>query len=252
MKLLKSIILLVLILSSATLAQNGIPDRPESWVSDSSGVLSASEKEFLNGMLHDLEQRSSNQIFIAIFNKLPQNYYLEDYAVKLYEKWRPGLEKQDNGILIVVFIEDRKIRIEVGYGLEDVVTDAQSGVIINQYIKPQFRNGDYFQGLKAALDVLIPAVEGKYQIPVEKQSEKEIPFTIIVIIIILLVLIIRRFGGNKPAGFGTKRRGRYSSAPYIFGGFGGGSSGGGSFGGGGGFSGGFGGLSGGGGASGGW
>jgi uncharacterized protein len=251
MKLLKSIILLVLIISPIVSGQTEIPEKPESWVSDYAGVLSVTEKEDLNVMLRSLEQRSSNQIYIAIFNKLPQNYYLEDFAVKLFEKWRPGLEKQDNGILIVVFIEDRKIRIEVGYGLEDVVTDAQSGVLINQYIKPQFRNGNYFQGLKDALDVLIPAVEGKYKIPVEKKSEKEIPFALIVIIIIFLVMIIRRFGGNRPTGFGTKRRGRYSSAPYIFGGFGGGSSGGGSFGGGG-FSGGFGGLSGGGGASGGW
>ena len=168
MKLLKSIILLLLILSSLAIGQKDISEKPESWVSDYAGVLSGPQKAALIEMLSALEQRSSNQIYIAIFNKLPPNYYLEDSAVKLFDKWNPGLEKQDNGLLIVVFIQDRKIRIEVGYGLEDVVTDAQSGVIINQYMKPEFRNANYFQGLKSALDVLIPAVEGKYQIPVEK------------------------------------------------------------------------------------
>jgi uncharacterized protein len=249
MKLLKSSFLLVIILFTFLMGQADLPDKPESWVSDDAGILSVSEKNILNAMLGNLEQRSSNQIFVAIFNNLPQNYYLEDYAVKLYEKWRPGLEKQDNGLLILVFIEDRQMRIEVGYGLEDVITDAQSSVIINQYITPEFRQGNYFTGLKSALDVLIPAVEGKYKIPLEKQSEGERSPLGIIIIILVIFFIMSRFGGNKPGGIGSKTRGKYSSGPFMFGGFGG--FGGGSSGGGG-FSGGFGGLSGGGGASGRW
>lgn len=253
MKVIKYSLFFLFTIFSFVFGSTNIPEKPESWVNDEVGVLSTSEKNVLIEMLNGLEQRSSNQIFIAIFNKLPENHYLEDYAVKLYEKWRPGLEKEDNGILILVFIQDRKIRIEVGYGLEDVVTDAQSGVLIREYLAPEFRKGNYFQGLKSALDILIPAVEGKYKIPVKNQSSKKISFTTILIILVILFILSRFFGGNKPIGIGSKRRGKYMTGPFIFGGLGGfkgGSSSGSSFGGG--FSGGFGGLSGGGGASGGW
>ena len=74
---------------------------------------------------------------------MPENYYLEDFAVKLYDKWQPGLAEQDNGILMVIFIDDKKIRIEVGYGLEDVVTDAQAGAVIRNQIAPHFKKADY-------------------------------------------------------------------------------------------------------------
>ena len=253
MNVIKYLLFFFFTIFSFVFGTTNIPDKPESWVNDDVGVLSNSEKNVLIEMLNGLEQRSSNQIFIAIFNKLPENYYLEDYAVKLFEKWRPGLEKQDNGILILIFVQDRKIRIEVGYGLEDVVTDAQSGVLIREYLTPEFRKGNYFEGLKSALDILIPAVEGKYKIPVKKQSRRKISFTTILLILVILFILSRFFNKNRPTGIGSKKRGKFTTNPFILGGLGGfkgGSSGGGSFGGG--FSGGFGGLSGGGGASGSW
>ena len=170
----RSLIIILIISTSylAAIAQNELPEKPQSWVNDYANVLSNSEKQSLDGMLSGLETRSSNQFFIAIFRTMPENYYLEDYSVKLYDKWKPGLADQDNGLLMVIFIDDRKIRIEVGYGLEDVITDAQSGTVIRDYITPHFRTGDYYSGIKAALDVLIPAAEGKYQIPIEQKRKK--------------------------------------------------------------------------------
>ena len=233
-------------------AQDALPEKPDSWINDYANVLSNSEEQSLINMLEGLESRSSNQIFIAIFNKMPENYYLEDFAVKLYKKWGIGLADKDNGILVVVFIQDHEIRIEVGYGLEDVVTDAQSGTVIREFMAPHFKKGDYYGGLKAALEVLIPAAEGKYKIPVKKSKKSRGTSSIGIIIAIMFFIIISRFlRGGGSTGYGTRRRGSVLGGPIIFGGFGGGSSGGGSFGGGG-FSGGFGGMSGGGGASGGW
>ncbi len=249
MNKLKLAVLLIIILCSNLMSQANIPASPESWVSDYAGVLSDSEKAFLIDILSRLEKRSSNQIYIALFNKLPQDFYLEDFAVKLFDTWHPGLEKQDNGLLIIAFIQDRKIRIEVGYGLEDVVTDAQAAVLIRQYITPEFRNGNYFQGLKAALEVLIPAVEGKYKIPIESPSEEGNYFGLIYFILILFFIFFRFRSRNNPAGIGSKNREAYSSIPFIWGGFSGSGS---RSSGGGGFSGGFGGMSGGGGASGSW
>jgi uncharacterized protein len=236
-------------------AQEQLPDKPTAWVTDYADVLTPVEIAELNEMLAGLEQRSSNQIFVALFDRMPEGYYLEDYAVRLYEKWRPGLPDKDNGILILIFVQDRKIRLEVGYGLEDVVTDAQAGKLISDYMAPEFKQGNYYTGLRSVLDVLIPAVEGKYQLPrvSQKQQENGFPISNIFIILIFLLVFSRIFRGPRSTGYGTRRRtGTGLFLPGLFiGGFGGGRSGGGGFSGGG-FSGGFGGMSGGGGASGGW
>lgn len=233
-------------------SQDIIPDRPASWVNDYAQILSAAEKTTLDDMLNGLEKRSSNQIFIALFDRLPEDQYLEDFVVKLYDKWRPGLPDQDNGILMVIFIQDRKIRIEVGYGLEDVVTDAQAGTLIRSVIAPQFRQGNYYQGLRAALEALIPAVEGKYKLPRDTpEGGKGISLSNIILIIIILLIISRIFRGPGSKGYGSRKRNTVFPWPIFFGGFGGGGSSGGGFSGGG-FSGGFGGMSGGGGASGSW
>jgi uncharacterized protein len=231
-------------------AQDELPEKPDSWVNDYANILSNTEKQQLNDALSGLESRSSNQIFIAIFNKMPENTYIEDFTVKLFDKWKPGREQEDNGLLIVIFINDREIRIEVGYGLEDVITDAQAGAVIRNNIGPHFRGGDYYGGLKSALDVLIPAAEGKYQIPVEqkRQKGKDSPIAGVLIVFFIFIILSRIFG-RRSTGYGS--RGRYTryGGPFLFGGGRGGSGGGFS---GGGFSGGFGGMSGGGGASGSW
>jgi len=249
-----NIMLISFLLISLLFSQEAMPEKPDSWVNDYAGILSGSQKSELDGMLSGLEKRSSNQIFIAIFQKMPENTYLEDYAVKLYEKWGPGLADQDNGVLVLLFIEDREVRIEVGYGLEDVITDAQSGSVIRNNMAPFFRKGDYFLGLRSALEVLIPAAEGKYQIPIEEkgQKRKKTPFSTYITIFFIFMILSRIFGRRRYNSYGSKGRSGGYGGPIIWGGFGGGSSGGGSFGGGGGFGGGFGGMSGGGGASGSW
>jgi uncharacterized protein len=243
-------IFLIPLICLTTLAQNELPEKPESWVNDYAGVLSAAQEQDLDKMLSGLESRSSNQIFIAIFNQMPENTYIEDFTVKLFDKWKPGRAQEDNGVLIVIFIIDREIKIEVGYGLEDVITDAQAGAVIRDNIGPHFRSGDYYAGLKSALEVMIPAAEGKYQIPVEQKRKKGKDSPIAgVLIVFFIFIILSRIFGRRSTGFGS--RGRYTGygGPFIFGGGRGGSGGGFS---GGGFSGGFGGMSGGGGASGSW
>ncbi len=230
-----------------------LPEKPTSWVNDYADILTAQEEQVINQKLQALEKRTSNQIFVALFERLPDGHYLEDFTVRLFEKWKPGLPDKDNGLLIAVFEADRKIRIEVGYGLEDVITDAQAGTVIEEVIAPAFRQGNYFAGLDKAVDVFIPAAEGKYTIPVKKKSDKNNGFSFahLFIAFIFLSFIMRLLGGGRRASYGTRRRGGIWALPIFFGGFGGGASGGGGFSGGG-FGGGFGGMSGGGGASGGW
>jgi len=244
----------LVLLAPVLWAQEEMPTKPTSWVNDYAGVLSSSERQDLEDMLSGLEKRSSNQIFIAMLNQLPENSYLEEYAVRLYDKWKPGLADQDNGILIVIFINARKIKIEVGYGLEDVMTDAQSGTLIRDYIGPEFKQGNYYAGLKAALAVLIPAVEGKYQIPVRTDGNKGFSFGpgTIVALFIIFIFLSRILSARQTTGFGSKRGRSQYDGPFWWGGLGGGSSSSGGGFSGGGFGGGFGGSSGGGGASGSW
>ncbi len=249
-----TLIALFLIISAAFSALK-LPEKPQAWLSDYAGVLTTQQKEQLNGVLNDLEKRTSNQIFIAIFKRIPEDTYLEDFASRLFEKWRPGLPNKDNGLLITIFTEDRKAKIEVGYGLEDVVTDAQARRVLYNYMIPYFKKGDYFSGLAQGLNILIPAVEGKYHIPLKNKTKTKNGSDAVgwLLTILAFIFFFGIFGRRRSAGIGTRHRGTWMG-PFFFGGFGGGESSGGGFGGfgGGGFSGGFGGMSGGGGASGSW
>ncbi len=233
-----------------------LPEKPAAWCNDYAGVLTPQQRDSLNAILGAFEQRTSNQIFIAIFRRLPEGTYLEDFAVRLFEKWRPGLPDKNNGILILIFTEDRKARIEVGYGLEDVITDAQARRVLYDEMIPYFKKGNYYHGLLAGLKVLMPAAEGKYQIPLKRRSRSRSkssdPLVAIftVLMIFLFLYGVSRRGrhagmtlGPGPVivwhgGHSRRRRRRDDDDDFWRGG--------------GGFSGGFGGLSGGGGASGSW
>ena len=233
-------------------AQNDLPDKPDAWVNDYANILNGEQESILNGKLNRLEKATSTQIFLAIFERIPENYYLDDFVVKLYEKWRPGRKNENNGVLIAMFTADRKIRIEVGYGLEGVLTDMQAGRVIDDVITPEFKRGDYFAGLNNGIDVIISAVKGEYTIPIKgKSKSNRTNWVTLFIIFFVIISILRRFGGR---GTTISRKGsKYSRTTWGVPFFLGGGSGGSSFGGGGGgFSGGFGGLSGGGGASGSW
>jgi uncharacterized protein len=262
-------VLLLLLLTSTVLlyAQLDLPERPASWVSDYAGVLSASQRQSLDQQLEQLEVQTSTQIFVAIFPQLPENTYLEEFCVKLYEKWRPGLKKEQNGVILAIFINDRILRIEVGYGLEDALTDLQSGRIINDDIAPFFKQGDYYSGIVNGLNSIIKAVGARYEIPMPYSATGtggssiigSIFFWMIIIFIVIMIISARRNSATTYFGKGYRRHswdgpvvwkwpsGRsQSSGGSILGGGGHSSGGGGSF------RGGFGGLSGGGGASGSW
>lgn len=233
-------------------AQNNLPDVGKGdFLLDPDNIFNKSQQNYLVNKLQTVAKESGSMIVVGALLKMPEDSYLDDYANRLFEKWKPGSKEDNNGILILFFKNDRKIKIEVGYGVEHLVTDLQAGRVIDDVIIPEFKNGDYFAGISNGIDVLASAVKGEYTIPVETKSKsKRTNWITLFIIFFVIVSIFRRFGGR---GTTVSRKGsRYSrtawGVPFFIGG-GGGSS---SFGGGGGFSGGFGGLSGGGGASGSW
>jgi len=235
-----------------------VPPAPTQWVTDRASVLAPADLEALNAKLRDFEQRSGVQFIVYIFPTL-DGESLEDFTIRCAEKWKVGQKKYDNGLILFVFIQERKTRIEVGYGLEPTVTDAFSSRVLRNTLPGYFRKSDYAGGLDAAADQLIALIEKKEEpVPASRRgggakftcSDLIFLFVLIMILVAFVGPLARRGGciGCIPialSGGSTWRSGR---GGFGGGGFGGFSGGGGGFGG---FSGGGGGF-GGGGASGGW
>ncbi|MGN6416476.1 MAG: TPM domain-containing protein [Pseudobacter sp.] len=234
-----------------------INTRPDKLVNDYAGVLSADEKQNLERLLVAYDDSTSNQIAVVLVKTLG-THPIEETALKIFRAWGIGNKKTNNGILILAAIDDRQIRIEVGYGLEGAIPDITANQIIRNDIGPNFRSSDYYKGLTAASASLIKAAAGEYKAPKDynKRGKKNNGGNILGIIVIIILVII--FGGIGGGGGGfMSRRGYRGVGPTIFwpgggGGWSGGGGGGGWSGGGGGFGGFGGGSSGGGGASGSW
>ncbi|HLX11602.1 MAG TPA: TPM domain-containing protein [Bacteroidota bacterium] len=216
-------------------------------VTDLSGTLSADETKQLEANLQEFESATSNQIAVLMIPSL-NGESLEDFSISVTDKNKFGKKGRDNGVLLIIAKVDKKMRIEVGYGLEGTLTDALSSSIIRNEIAPRFRDGDYFGGIAAGIQSIEQATKGEYKGDDSDSSSgrrRNAPVGFVLFIIIAF-LIRGLFWRSMYVG----RRGVYSRGMW-WGGMGGGGFGGGGFGGGGGFSGGGGGF-GGGGASGGW
>ena len=165
----KKIITILLFLFALPALAYYNPGQPSGYVNDYTGTLTGEQKQALENKLSEFEKQTSNEIAVAIISNL-QDDTIENFAVKLFEDWRIGKKGNDNGVLVLVAMEDRQMRIEVGYGLEGALTDAQSNWIINQVMKPAFRNNDYYGGLDGAVSQIMAATKGEY-IPSESQKK---------------------------------------------------------------------------------
>jgi len=231
------ILLLGLLVVPATVSALDVPPL-RGRVTDLAGMISPQVELRLEQMLADFERSDSTQVAILTVATL-EGESLEEYALKVASSWRLGQAQHDNGALLLVAKQERKIRIEVGYGLEGRLTDLLAGRIVDYEIAPRFKQGDLDGGFLAGTAAIIEAVRGEYRAPAKAKKKQRTPWGLIALFLFL---------GPGLRLLGVK--GRRSS--HRHGGFwiGGGGFGGG-FGGGGGFSGGGGGF-GGGGASGGW
>jgi uncharacterized protein len=213
-----------------------VPEKPARWVTDRAGVLSPAAASAIDAKLEAFEKAQGSQVLIAIFPQLPENEVLEEYSQRVAEAWRVGRAKQDDGVVLFLFVADRALRLEVGYGLEGALTDLESKHILQDTLIPHLRNGDYDGGFTAAADAILAAIQGEYQPdPVQGRRSKGGAFVFYVVFIILLILISA--SRNRRSG---RTRSWTGGGPWIGGGggWGGGGFGGGGFGGGGGFSGG--------------
>lgn len=130
-------------------------------VNDYAAMLSRSTEKQLEDMLATLEQEESTQLAVLTITSL-QGENLEKFSLKVVEKWQLGRQGLDNGGLLLIAKDDRKIRIEVGYGLEGTLTDLESGRIIRNVISPRFRNGDFDRGVLDGVTAMVAAVRGEF------------------------------------------------------------------------------------------
>ncbi len=266
MRYLKILVLLLFFGTTLQLtAQYNIPPKPRIQTSlyDQINLLSKGQRSSLEQKLIRYSDSTSTQIVVIIIPST-QGENINYLGAQWGQKWGIGQENEDNGILILLAQNDRKIAISTGYGVEEYLTDALSKRIIERIIVPQFKQGNYYQGLNKGTDAIFQVLTGTFKGSPQQNRNTNIPlgpFLIFIFFVILIILsrINRNRGGNGGTGsssydlwdiiiLSNMGRGSYGGSNSSSGGFGGGS-----FGGGGGFGGGFGGGGfGGGGASGGW
>lgn len=254
----KQILLIIFFISSFAngFAQNLLPrPNPPMLVNDEAQVLSDYDRQALERRLVALDDSTSNQIAIVTIPTL-NDYPIEEYANKLFRAWGIGNKKTNNGVLVLVAVNDHKMRIEVGYGLEGAIPDVTASDIVNNDMKPAFKQGDYYTGLSNAVESLAQAAAGEYHVGRAKSQNDGGSGWVGFIIIVVVVMIIIGRSGRGGGGMMSRRGSGWFFWPLLFSNFGdsgrSGGSWGGDSGGGGGFGGFGGGSSGGGGASGSW
>lgn len=203
--------LLFLFASNWSQAQD-IKDVPKLWtrVTDQTGTLSQSEIQSLDSRLEQLEKTKGSQIAVLI---VPTTGIepIEDFSIRVAEEWKLGRKGVDDGILLLIAKNDRKLRIEVGYGLEGAVTDLQSKRIIEEYITPNFKQGDFYGGISEGVEALASLVNGE-ELPEPtgySDTSSDENLTIWIFLLFILSVIIQ--------GLTNKKLGKWKSKGLAFG-----------------------------------
>jgi uncharacterized protein len=236
---------------SAAFAEKAIPPAPSNYIYDEPHLLSAADSTQISSYLSQQDRDTGNQVIVAIFNSTDDEDFV-DYTNRVFKAWNPGQKGKDNGVILALFIKEKKSRIEVGYGLEPVLTDAFSKRIMITVLKPAFQAGEFSRGIYQTVQAIQAVIHDPATADRMTRPQKGAPLPSWIFFLLFggifgFLYLYDRFFPNSSTL--TGQRSRQSS--IWFGGGGGGFGGGGGWGGGGGFSGG-GGSSGGGGASGGW
>jgi len=233
--------------ASNSYAAEVIPPKPDRYFNDYASVVSKEAAYRFNEQLAQFERETSDQVVVAVFPKMQSDSDVADYTQRVAQAWGVGQKERRNGVVLFVFIQDRKISIQVGYGLEGALPDITAYDIRANHIQPYFRNGDYEGGLAIGIDLICKAIRGEYKGSGKTVAERHrgggapslLFFIIFVIVLIIISRVMRRLGGY---GYSSGRGGPvflpmggggpgWSSGGG--GGFSGFSGGGGSFGGGG-------------------
>ncbi|WP_051453559.1 TPM domain-containing protein [Hippea sp. KM1] len=218
--------------------------RPSGFVNDYASVLKPQTKKKLEGVLRQLKEKTGVEFAIVTIKKLNEGDIF-DYSVELFQKWGIGQKGKDNGLLFLIDVGDRKLRINTGYGLEGILPDGLLGRIRDRYIIPYFKKGKYDEGILNGTMAIVGVIAKAYNVKITgyakpKKAKRSISLVDIVLILALLFFVSPYlfplfvggvFGGYRSdwdSGMGSGFGGGLGGG---FGGFGGGSTGGGGVGG---------------------
>ncbi|PLV56034.1 YgcG family protein [Thermotoga sp. SG1] len=207
---------------------------PYKYVNDYVGVLDSETVEKIVAVGKELEKKTTAQIVVVVVPSL-SGLTVEEYANRLFREWGIGQKEKNNGVLLLVAMQDRKVRIEVGYGLEGAIPDGKAGRILDEYVIPYFKEGEYNKGIYYGYLAIVREVAREYGVEITGTSDlpergTDINGLSIIIIVVAFIIFSSIMGRGRywyrgprfPGGFGGPRGGSGGS-----GGFGGGSSGGG-------------------------
>src|SRR5438552_5367941 len=231
-------------------AAETIPPKPAGYFKDDAGVVSKEAALRFNEQLAQFERDTSNQIWVVVYPKMQSDSSIEDYTRRVAQTWGVGQKDRRNGAVLFVFVQDRKMFIQVGYGLEGALPDVTAFDITERHIKPRFRVKDYDGGLTVGVDLIRKAIRGEYKGSGRTNAERGsrsnesggtaglLVFLFALVLFFVFVRVSRRRGGYRYSGLGGPMitggwGGSGWSSGSSGGGFGSFSSGGGSFGGGG-------------------
>lgn len=186
----KKVVLILFFVPLFVLAYSS-PGSPTGFVNDYAGLFSSEQKTALENKIVAFEKDTGNEIAVATIKTLNGDI-IENFANELFQEWGIGKKGKDNGVLILVALDDRKMRIEVGYGLEGSLTDAQSYKIIDKIMKPAFREEKYYEGVNQAVDEIIALTKGEETTIKESVVQNIIDtlMTLGVIFILLFSLVV--------------------------------------------------------------
>ncbi len=192
-------VLLFILLPLTGFAQRAVPPHEGIWVHDEAHVLSAQTVQQLEYELKAHRDSTSNQIAVLIVPNL-EGDDLDSYGNRVYNEWKLGQKGKDNGVLLLIALQERRVRIEVGRGLEGVLTDLMSSRINRNEIAPRFRTQDYDGGVRAGVSSIIQVIKGEYinDQPVRKKKRggRSSLLTVLIVMGIIFLLSRRRGGGG--------------------------------------------------------
>lgn len=159
--MLRRVLLLAVALAPLSGAADDLPPRPTHYVTDRAGVLGDARVRALDDKLAAFERETSGQVVVYVDRSLPENATLEEVANRAFHEWGIGQKGTSNGVLFLVFTEDRKMRIEVGRGYEGAIPDVLAGRILREQVKPRFAGGDFAGGVEAGADAILSLARGE-------------------------------------------------------------------------------------------
>ena len=167
----KLFFLLLILIASSTFADD-VPGY-SSYVNDYAGVISEKDKTSMEEVAKEVEEKTGAQIAVLTVKNMSPYTSIDDFSMAVAEKWKVGQKGKDNGIIIVLAMEERKIKIEVGYGLEGIINDAKAGRILDNNVIPYFRGGDFSAGLRRGMFKIADTIGTEMNVELDERAKMQ-------------------------------------------------------------------------------